>query len=79
MAEDGLLIMSGAVDADGGTDGLRSTEVAEFPCWSIEVRAVLIELGEGFLVQEVKLVIFGTHKQVVLLALLLERLGHMLA
>jgi hypothetical protein len=79
MAEDGLLIGSGAIDADGGTDGLSSTEIAEFPRRSIEVRTVLIELGESLLVQEVKLVTFGTHEQVILLALLLEGLGHVLA
>lgn len=79
VAEDGLLIGSGAIDADGGADGLCSTEIAEFPRRSIEVGAVLVELGEGLLVQEVELVIFGADEQVILLALLLEGLGHLLA
>ncbi len=42
MAEDALLIRSGAIDADGGTDGLSSTEVAELSGSNIEVAAVFV-------------------------------------
>jgi hypothetical protein len=60
MAEDALLIGSGAVDADGGADGGSSTEVAELGSSSIKVTAVFVELGEGVLVEEVELVTFRT-------------------